>query len=377
MAGSSTEPKSYTRLASSHSCPSCVGMERECCALERARDELQSTMEDQIADAKTAADAVKKTAAADAAAAALAKREATAAHSRSLYRARLGTFIALVLSLLSTASLLFYMHSQLSEHEAVPVPERVFAWSGLVVGVVAVFYVATLVLSEGHCVKAARLLGCHGQGPGQGQGLPAEADAVGAGGQHHSQQHLGVDGAGRHGADTDGAGRHGADTDGAGHLYRAPIGFRCKPAGSWCADGIDSLAADMGLMRATYLDVYRVCRRVMCAVCLCLSVFAECPLFSLCTMYHVPNNGRYEQDSLQKWTWQADWYLLFLPPLVIATRGRRLSSAAPSPWWHSSQRWPSHRSPSRPHRSPACRFSGADSTRRLPGWPSRKPRSRL
>ena len=41
----------------------------------------------------------------------------------------------------------------------------------------------------------------------------------------------------------------------------------------------------MGLMRATYLDVYRVCRRVMCAVCLCLSVFAECPLFSLCTMY--------------------------------------------------------------------------------------------
>jgi hypothetical protein len=70
----------------------------------------------------------------------------------------LGTFIALVLSLLATASLLFYMHSQLSEHEAVPVPERVFAWSGLVVGVVAVFYVATLVLSEGHCVKAAQLL---------------------------------------------------------------------------------------------------------------------------------------------------------------------------------------------------------------------------
>ena len=158
MAGSSTEPKSYTRLASSHSCPSCVGMERECCALERARDELQSSLEGQIADAKTAADAAKKTAAAEAAAAALAKRAATAAHSRSLRRARLGTFIALVLSLLSTASLLFYMHSQLSEHEAVPVPERVFAWSGLVVGVVAVFYVATLVLSEGHCVKAARLL---------------------------------------------------------------------------------------------------------------------------------------------------------------------------------------------------------------------------
>ena len=84
--------------------------------------------------------------------------EQTAAHSRSVCRARLGTFIALVLSLLATASLLFYMHSQLSEHEAVPVPERVFAWSGLVVGVVAVFYVATLVLSEGHCVKAARLL---------------------------------------------------------------------------------------------------------------------------------------------------------------------------------------------------------------------------
>ena len=260
MAGSSTEPKSYTRLASSHSCPSCVGMERECCALERARDELQSAMEEQIAAAKTGAAAAaaaadeRETVARNAGALAGAL-EQTAAHSRSVCRARLGTFIALVLSLLATASLLFYMHSQLSEHEAVPVPERVFAWSGLVVGVVAVFYVATLVLSEGHCVKAARLLGCHGQGPGQGQGLPAEADAVGAGGQHHSQQHLGVDGAGRHGADTDGAGRHGADTDGAGHLYRAPIGFRCKPAGSWCADGIDSLAADMGLMRATYLDV--------------------------------------------------------------------------------------------------------------------------
>jgi hypothetical protein len=170
MAGSSTEPKSYTRLTSSQSCPSCVGMERECCDLERARDELQSAMEQQIADAKKAADAAA--AAADVAAAAADERETvarnagalagaleqTAAHSRSLCRARLGTFIALVLSLLATASLLFYMHSQLSEHEAVPVPERVFAWSGLVVGVVAVFYVATLVLSEGHCVKAARLL---------------------------------------------------------------------------------------------------------------------------------------------------------------------------------------------------------------------------
>jgi len=50
MAGSSTEPKSYTRLTSSQSCPSCVGMERECCDLERARDELQSAMEEQIAD---------------------------------------------------------------------------------------------------------------------------------------------------------------------------------------------------------------------------------------------------------------------------------------------------------------------------------------
>ena len=213
--------------------------------LERARDELQSTMEDQIADAKTAADAVKKTAAADAAAAALAKREATAAHSRSLCRARLGTFIALVLSLLSTASLLFYMHSQLSEHEAVPVPERVFAWSGLVVGVVAVFYVATLVLSEGHCVKAARLL-CGDCSDAMAKARAKVKDCLRKWTQLEpvvNTIHNNIS------VSTVPGGRHGADTDGAGHLYRAPIGFRCKPAGSWCADGIDSLAADMGLMR--------------------------------------------------------------------------------------------------------------------------------
>ena len=33
------------------------------------------------------------------------------------------------------------------------------------------------------------------------------------------------------------------------------------------------------------------------SVSLSVCVIAECPLFSLCTMYHVPNNDRYEQDS--------------------------------------------------------------------------------
>jgi hypothetical protein len=36
------------------------------------------------------------------------------------------------------------------------------------------------------------------------------------------------------------------------------------------------------------------------SVSLSVCVIAECPLFSLCTMYHAPNNDRYEQDSLQK-----------------------------------------------------------------------------
>ena len=215
----------------------------------------------------------------------------TAAHTRSLCRARLGTFIALVLSLLATASLLFYMHSQLSEHEAVPVPERVFAWSGLVVGVVAVFYVATLVLSEGHCVKAAQLL-CGECSDAMAKARSKVKDCL------RKWTHLEPVVNTIHNnisVSTVPGGRHGADTDGAGHLYRAPIGFRCKPAGSWCADGIDSLAADMGLMRATYLDVYRVCRRVMCAVSRVMCAVSVVSL-SVCLrrvstvfpVYHVP-----------------------------------------------------------------------------------------
>ena len=63
----------------------------------------------------------------------------------------------------------------------------------------------------------------------------------------------------------------------------------------------------MGLMRTTaaYLDVYRDAR-VMCvrSVSLCLSS-PSVHCLPLCNMYHVhvPNNDRYEQDSLQKGTW--------------------------------------------------------------------------
>merc|ERR1712129_252072 len=71
--------------------------------------------------------------------------------SGSMCRARLGTFFALVLALLSTASLCFYMLHRAGAR-ALSVPEQVFVGAGLVIGVVAIFYVATLVSAEEHCV---------------------------------------------------------------------------------------------------------------------------------------------------------------------------------------------------------------------------------
>jgi len=62
--------------------------------------------------------------------------------------------------------------------------------------------------------------------------------------------------------------------------------------------------SDEGDPRATHLDVYGTPGYVVVmsssdvrSVSLSVCVIAECPLFSLCTMYHVPNNDRYEQDS--------------------------------------------------------------------------------
>lgn len=166
-AGSSDDPISYTRVTSNDTCPSCMGMERECQAMARDRDALQSAIGEQIAAATAAAKAAAAKAdeaaedAAEKAEGAALRRESAAwqagaaaqkdEHSRSMCRARLGTFFALVLALLSTASLCFYMLHRAGAR-ALSVPEQVFVGAGLVIGVVAIFYVATLVSAEEYCV---------------------------------------------------------------------------------------------------------------------------------------------------------------------------------------------------------------------------------